>query len=189
MPEFKILIVDCGTKNIDSIQRIVSEFGFKLQKILLTDLAMMRPTGYSGVIISGSPILLTENHHGEYLKSLGFIRESQIPALGICFGHQIVGLLHGARVFRGSECRTNQNVEVLERNTLFEGLERILSLREDHCEGITLPQEFILLATSESYTVEAMKHRNHQLYGVQFHPEASGEVGYRIIGNFLSLCR
>ena len=79
-------------------------------------------------------------------------------------------------------------VEVVERNTLFEGLGPALSLTEDHCEGITAPAEFTVLAKSEDYEVEAMKHLKKPLYGVQFHPEVSGETGLRIMGNFLNLC-
>ena len=189
MPERQILIVDCGIKEIDSIRRIVTEYGFKPNKVSLEDISRTKHIGWSGVVISGSPILLTETDYSQHLRSLDFIRTSNCPILGICFGHQIIGLLHGATVFRGVECRANQSIKVLERNGLFEGLTATVSLKEDHCEGITLPPQFILLATSQSYTVEAMKHHDKELYGVQFHPEASGEAGHRIIENFLRRCK
>jgi len=189
MPERQILIVDCGSEKVDSIERIVTESGFASHKVRLDDISRTKDSGCSGVVVSGSPILLTEAGYSEHLRSLDFIRTSSCPTLGICFGHQIIGLLHGATVFRGVECRANQNVEVLDRSALFEGLTTNLLLKEDHCEGITLPPQFLLLATSENCTVEAMKHHGRELYGVQFHPEASGEVGHRILENFLSLCK
>jgi len=189
MVQRSILIVDCGSEKVGSIQRIVKELGFKPDRVRLRNVSKTSHTGYSGAIVSGSPILLTETAPSKYLRVLRFAVSGRCPTLGICFVHQIIGLLHGAKVFRGAECRTNQTVEVLDRNGLFEGLAPKLSLREDHCEGITLPPQFLLLATSAGYTVEAMKHRDKELYGVQFHPEASGEAGYRILENFLRLCK
>jgi len=189
LSESQFLIVDCGSEKVDSIQDIVHERGFTPLRVRSSEVSQMDPSAhYSGIIISGSPILLTEIDYSQLLKSFEFIRTARSPVLGICFGHQIMGLLHGAKVFRGLECRTNLNITVLDRDELFEGLESTLSLREDHCEGISLPSEFSLLAKSEKYDIEAMKHRHKQLYGTQFHPEVSGEIGEEIIGNFLNLC-
>jgi GMP synthase (glutamine-hydrolysing) len=67
-------------------------------------------------------------------------------------------------------------------------LDDLFRADEDHCEGITLPDQFILLARSRSYDVEAMKHREKDIYGVQFHPETSNEPGRKIAHNFLKLC-
>ena len=184
-----ILVVDCGSEKVDSIQRIVKGFGFKPDRVRLEDISRASHAGYAGVIVSGSPILLTETAPSKYLRLLRFTASGKCPTLGICFGHQIIRLLHGAKIFRGIECRVNQTVKVLDENGLFEGLAPRLSLREDHCEGITLPPQFLLLATSASYAVEAMKHPDKELYGVQFHPEASGAVGVRILENFLRLCK
>jgi len=189
MVDRSILVVDCGSEKVDSIQRIVTELGFKPHRVRLEDVSKTSHAGYAGVIVSGSPILLTETAPSKYLRVLRFTASVRCPTLGICFGHQVIGLLHGAKIFRGAECRVNQSVEVLDGNGLFEGLGARLSLREDHCEGITLPPQFRLLATSVSYRVEAMKHRDKALYGVQFHPEASGAVGVRILENFLRLCK
>jgi len=188
LPARRVLIVDCGSR-VDSIERMVADFGVEPHKIGLDEAANTNPDEWSGLVISGSPTLLTVNSYRKHLESLHFARTTKRPLLGICFGHQIIGLLHGATVFRGVECRANQTVEVIHRDTLFEGLQETLSLVEDHCEGITLPAQFLHLAKSESYAVEAMKHRDKDLYGVQFHPEASGEAGQRIMRNFLRLCK
>jgi len=187
MADRRILIVDCGSR-VDSIERMVADFGIEPHRIGLSDAAKTNADEWSGLVISGSPTLLTTDPYRRHLESLHFARTTKRPVLGICFGHQIIGLLHGASVFRGRECRANQTVEVIHKDTLFEGLQETLSLNEDHCEGITLPAQFLHLAKSESYAVEAMKHRDKDLYGVQFHPEASGQAGQRIMRNFLRLC-
>ena len=143
---------------------------------------------YDGVVISGSPILLTRTNYTRHLDWFDFIQSIDIPVLGICFGHQVIGLEFGAKVFMGSEQRSNQAVEVVERDTLFKGMERNLTLREDHCEGISLPAGFDLLARSKYYDVEAMKHKKRNIYGVQFHPEVSGDEGKKVMNNFFELC-
>ena len=167
----------------------VREGGFEASTIDMEALKGCGFNQYEGVIISGSPILLTQTDYTEYLGWFNFIQSIDIPVLGICFGHQIVGLEFGARVFRGPEQRLNQAVEIVERDSLFRGMEKSLIIREDHCEGITLPSNFDLLAKSNYYEVEAMKHKQKNIFGLQFHPEVSGEVGKRILDNFLELCR
>jgi GMP synthase (glutamine-hydrolysing) len=189
LPESEIQVVDCGSTKVDSILQIVTEFGSTPTRVRMNEIERSQPADYDGIIISGSPILLTEADYADTLKSLNFVRACYNPVLGICFGQQIIGLSYGAKVFRGPECRVDEIVEVLEKGTLFEGLDNRLYLNEDHCEGITLSNEFILLARSQNYMVEAMKHRNKAVYGVQFHPEASGEIGKAIIHNFLKSCR
>jgi GMP synthase (glutamine-hydrolysing) len=189
LPESEIQVVDCGSTKVDSILQIVTEFGSTPTRVRMNEIERSQPADYDGIIISGSPILLTEADYADTLKSLNFVRTCNNPVLGICFGHQAIALSYGAKVFRGPERRADEIVEVLEKDTLFEGVDNRLSLKEDHCEGITLPNEFILLARSQNYMVEAMKHRNKAMYGVQFHPESSGEIGKVIIHNFLKSCR
>ena len=63
------------------------------------------------------------------------------------------------------------------------------SVKADHCEGVSLPSGFQLLASSAFYEVEAMASTTHPNFGVQFHPEVSGEVGEIIIRNFCHIAQ
>jgi len=183
-----ILVVDCGSKKVDSIERAVFRGGLEPQVVRMNELKSIHLTRHRGIIISGSPILLTEANIYAYVELFNFTRSGNCPIMGICFGHQAIGLVYGAQAFRGPECRTRQTVQVVQADRLFDGLDSTFYVDEDHCEGITLPDQFILLARSGSYEVEAMKHRDKDTYGVQFHPETSGEPGRKIMGNFLKLC-
>ena len=150
----------------------------------------INPDSYrdSGMIFSGSPAMFTEVDHKPYFEKFAFIKEGTIPVLGICFGHQLMGLLHGSKIFRDKEIRETIPIRVVKKDQLFENLFPQTEMKEDHTEGITLPASFVHLATSSTYTNEGMRHPFLPLWGVQFHPEVSGENGKALIGNFLKLC-
>jgi len=183
-----ILVIDCGSDKVNSIKTIVLQCGFGLQIVRLDEVKDVSFADYAGIIISGAPILLTQTNHHAYVELFNFVPSVDCPVLGICFGHQVIGLVYGAKVFRGPECRTHETIQVLQEDRLFQGLDTMLYVDEDHFEGVTLPDQFVLLARSGSYTVEAMKHREKEIYGVQFHPETSNEQGRKIVHNFLDLC-
>lgn len=131
--------------------------------------------------------MFTTADHKPYIEKYSFIKEGKIPVLGICFGHQLMGILHGAKIFRGEEIRSENKIRVMKEDVLFKGLFPECEMKEDHTEGISLPPGFIHLATSSSYTNEGMRHPILPLWGVQFHPEVSGANGKKLIGNFLKI--
>ena len=68
---------------------------------------------------------------------------------------------------------------------------RHFPMSESHEEIVardeTLEKEFLVLAAGDSGRVEAVRHRDLPFYGVQFHPERSGDPGRRLLANFLGL--
>jgi len=122
------------------------------------------------------------------LDNLEFVKKAKIPVLGICFGHQVIGMLYGAKAHIGEMIDKNEQVRVLEENGLFAGIAKEAVFREEHREFIDLPQGFELLAKSQTCANEAMRHKTKKLYGTQFHPEASGESGKKVLKNFLNMC-
>ena len=59
---------------------------------------------------------------------------------------------------------------------------------EDHCESISIPNGFKLIASSDVCVNEAMQHHSELIFGVQFHPEVSGNHGRILFENFIKLC-
>jgi GMP synthase (glutamine-hydrolysing) len=55
---------------------------------------------------------------------------------------------------------------------------------EDHCESISVPPGFVLVASSDACVNEIMQHQTKPFFGVQFHPEVSGNHGSLLIENF-----
>ena len=116
--------------------------------------------------------------------------KSRLPMLGICFGHQIIGMHFGAKISKGEERRGDEEIEILKPSKLFMDInEKVIIQQEAHFEEITLPEKFQLLATSRRTNNEAMEHKEKPIWGTQFHPEVSGKIGQKIIKNFLSLTK
>ncbi len=182
-----ILIIDCGSTKTKYIEQIVYEF-MDTKMISLFDFEKSLLDEVKGVIISGAPILITEVDTKPYLQKMDWIKKTKLPVFGICFGHQLIGLLHGALANRMREDRDWQVVEVYEDCPLFGRLPNEFKMMEDHCEGISIPQGFQLVASSDACVNEAMQHHSKPLFGVQFHPETSGNHGVIVLENFVNLC-
>jgi GMP synthase (glutamine-hydrolysing) len=182
-----ILILNCGSSKTLYIEELVDEFSdFKTIPIL--DFTLADLTGKTGVIISGAPILVTEQEIGHFLKQVEFIKTTTIPILGICFGHQLVGITFGAFASRMREDRDWQTIGLLDPSPLFDKLPDEFEMMEDHCEAISIPPNFNLIAASDACVNEGMQHKELLVFGVQFHPEVSGNYGRTIFENFIRLC-
>lgn len=182
-----IYIINCGSQKTPYIEDAV-DLVCDYQTIGMYDLAKTDLTACAGIIISGAPILLTEIDPQPYLTVFEWIKTIEKPVLGICFGHQIIGLLHGASVNLQKEDRDWQTIEQLNDCPLFDKLPDEFEMMEDHCESISVPPDFELIAVSDACINEGMQHRSKKLFGVQFHPEVSGNYGNILLENFVNIC-
>lgn len=183
-----ILVVDCGSSKTNFIHQYVDEF-IDVQTIGVLDIPKHNLADYIGVIISGAPILVTEIDPQQYIEATKPLIDSKLPLLGICFGHQIIGIHFGAYASRMREDRDWQEIEQMEESALFYRLPQLMEMMEDHCETISIPQNFKLIASSDACINEAMEHQSKPIFGVQFHPEVSGNHGRILIENFIKICQ
>lgn len=183
-----ILIINCGSQKTPFIEQAV-DLQMDYTTVGLFDATAESAQNAMGIIISGAPILITEVDNVPYIEQLSWILNAGIPVFGICFGHQIIGLLHNAQASRQMEDRDWQTIESIEGHPLFDKLPNEFEMIEDHCESISVPKDFQLLAVSDACINEAMFHKDKPFFGVQFHPEVSGNLGTLIIENFIEICR
>ena len=181
-----ILVIDCGSNKTKYIEEIVDEF-MDVKRAKLVDFKLEDLENVSGVILSGAPLLVTEVDPTPYIERLSWIKTTNLPVLGICFGHQIIGLMHGAFASRMKEDRDWQIIEAFEDCPLFNRLPNEIEMMEDHCETISIPQGFELVASSDACVNEVMQHKEKAIFGVQFHPEVSGNHGRVLIENFVKV--
>jgi GMP synthase (glutamine-hydrolysing) len=151
------------------------------------------PKDLEAIILSGSRAhLQNKGVYSEYDAEVDLIMKSNVPVLGICFGHQLIGKAFGANIGSLSKFLDEpQNIKVLEPNEILKSWNigdklRVYQSHEDFVENA--PPQFIRLAESESCRIEAMKHETRPIYGIQAHIERATEDdsdGYQIIRNFL----
>jgi anthranilate synthase/aminodeoxychorismate synthase-like glutamine amidotransferase len=123
----------------------------------------------------------------------------RVPVLGVCLGHQAIGEAFGGKVVRASRLMHGKTCPVVhDQDELFDGIPSPFTAMRYHSlvvEPQSLPPELVITAMSADRTgagagkdveIMAMKHRQHPIYGVQFHPESIGtEHGKRLLENFL----
>ena len=79
---------------------------------------------------------------------------------------------------------------ILKKDVLFGGVPGNSIVWLSHNDEVSiLPNDFEILASSENCKIQAMKHKNKPIYGVQFHPEVEHtEYGEQIFKNFVKIC-
>ncbi|MFO1051546.1 MAG: aminodeoxychorismate/anthranilate synthase component II [Planctomycetota bacterium] len=114
-----------------------------------------------------------------------------IPILGVCLGHQAIGLAHGARIDRTAPCHGKTRAIRHTDRGLFRGLPPRFDVCRYHSLCVaedSLPTELVVDAWSEDGVVMALRHETRPTYGVQFHPESfRTELGAELVGAFLRL--
>ena len=118
----------------------------------------------------------------------------RIPILGVCLGHQALGEVYGGRVVRAARLMHGKTSPILHRGRgLFAGLDNPFEATRYHSlivERATLPDVLELVAWTPEGEIMGLKHREHETWGVQFHPESVlTRPGLRLIENFMTLCR
>ena len=117
----------------------------------------------------------------------------RLPILGVCLGHQAIGHVFGARVDRAPELRHGKTSQIRHDGSgVFESLPSPIEVTRYHSLVITessLPDELVVSARAEDGTVMGVRHRDHDVEGVQFHPESIlTQHGHTMLRNFLARC-
>jgi anthranilate synthase component 2 len=119
-----------------------------------------------------------------------------IPTLGVCLGHQAIGEAYGGKVVRAKTLMHGKTSRIThDGKGLFANVPDPLEVMRYHSlvvETDSLPAELDVVARSKDDPTEihAMKHRQHPVWGVQFHPESIlTQNGKDILRNFLILAR
>lgn len=119
----------------------------------------------------------------------------EIPILGVCLGHQAICEAYGARIGHAKQLMHGKSsiVKVDKNCELFENLADEIQVARYHslaAENETMPDCLIVTAETADGEIMAVKHREYQVYGVQFHPESIlTPYGGRILENFIKHVR
>ena len=116
----------------------------------------------------------------------------ELPILGVCLGHQVIGQVMGGKVVRGPEPVHGKTSSVYhDSRTIYEGLPHPIEATRYHSlvlDADTVPDCLEVSATTGDGLVMSVRHRQAPVEGVQFHPESIlTESGRRILDNFLRM--
>lgn len=184
----RILIINNAEPEIqefsDSLEKIVTSNEVEVSRIEYADCLNTDLSVFHGIIMSGSPrgddIV---EHHAPYFK---WIKSYEKPVLGICAGHHITGYLYGSELLYSQEPESGDfEVKLLLDDSLLLGLPKSFTVKQMHNDSITLPENFLLLGTSDTCKNQLMRHKNKPLYTCQFHPEF---YNHKLILNFIGIC-
>jgi para-aminobenzoate synthetase component II len=184
-----ILLIDNYDSFVYNLARYVRELGEtplvrRHDAVSTEEIQALAP---SHIIISPGPCSPKEaGISNEVVRRLG----ASIPILGVCLGHQCIGSAYGGDIVRAGRPMHGKLSRILHSGLgLFSGLPNPFLATRYHSLVIapaSLPPSLQVTATSEDGEIMAVQHREHPVYGVQFHPESVlTEHGYRILDHFL----
>lgn len=175
-----VTIINLGSSKTPKISEVFTSKGIPNQIISENEFSFDTIQNSKAIVLSGSPVLLSEipgDDYNHYLIKYDFIKSISIPVLGICFGHQLIGILHGARIGKCTPDRDWQTISQVNKHEFFSAFGTDYKMKQDHQECITVPPHFIHLGKSIICENEAMIHPVKKMISVQYHPEVSEENG------------
>lgn len=114
-----------------------------------------------------------------------------VPILGICLGHQAICEVFGALIAPAKKLMHGKqsNIHIANGSSIFKGMPPIIQAARYHsliAKRESLPDELLVIAEDDEGEVMGVKHRDYEIYGLQFHPESIlTPQGAVIIENFL----
>jgi len=204
----KISIVDYGAGNLGSVLKLFYELGRECE--IVTTPEQIR--GAALVVLPGQGAIGAALTHlkatGMYGAILDYIMQDR-PLLGICLGMQLLmdfseedGGCEGFGIFRGRVLKFSKELGVKVPHMGWNQLE-ILQDQQGYTEGLDTPlyayfahsyyiqdlaSDYIVSETTHGVTFASVIAKN-KLMGIQSHPEKSGEMGLKLINNYLNKWR
>lgn len=186
----KVLLID----NYDSfVYNLVQELGELGSDPVVyrndeADTAIIRSLAPDAIVISPGP-----GRPEEAGISIAVIREfaGKVPILGVCLGHQAIGVSFGAKVIRATEVVHGKTSSISHTGTgILSGLPNPFTATRYHSLAIdsdTIPPAISVDARAPDGTIMAISHNDFLIWGVQFHPESIlTNDGPKILENFLA---
>ncbi|MFE0818628.1 anthranilate synthase component II [Streptomyces sp. NPDC058847] len=121
----------------------------------------------------------------EAVRELG----ARLPILGVCLGHQSIATAFGGSVVRGEQVHGKASAVHHDGSGVLAGLPDPFAATRYHSLVVAptgLPDELVVTARTADGTIMGLRHREHPVHGVQFHPESVlSPEGKQLIANFL----
>ena len=191
----QILVVDNYDSFVFNLVQYLGQLGVEATVWRNDDPRLSDPAATAaevgGILLSPGPG--TPERAGASIDLVRACAAAGTPLLGVCLGHQAIGVAFGATVDRAPELLHGKTSRVHHTNTgVLQGLPDPFTATRYHSLTImpeTLPAELDVTAHTESGVIMGVRHRELPIHGVQFHPESIlTEGGHRMLANWLADC-
>jgi para-aminobenzoate synthetase component 2 len=195
----RILVVDNYDSFVFNLVQYLGQLGVEVDVWRNDDLrlsgAPIGPTAaaerFDGVLLSPGPG--TPERAGASISLVRACAAERTPLLGVCLGHQAIGVAFGATVDRAPELRHGKTSSVFHTNVgVLQGLPDPFTATRYHSLTIlpeSLPAVLEVTARTRGGVIMAVRHTELPIHGVQFHPESIlTEGGHRMLANWLGYC-
>ena len=191
----RILVVDNYDSFVFNLVQYLGQLGVDAE-VWRNDDARLHDTAavadqFDGVLLSPGPG--TPQRAGAAIPMVRACAQSATPLLGVCLGHQAIGVAFGATVDRAPELLHGKTSIVVHSGTgVLKNLANPFTATRYHSLTVlpdSVPDELEVTAQTPSGVIMGLRHAELPIHGVQFHPESIlTEGGHRMLANWLGYC-
>lgn len=184
----KIVIIDNYDSFTYNLSHLLKELGAEVEVVRNDKFELKDLEQYDKIVLSPGPGIPSE---AGLLLDVIRTYAGRKPILGVCLGHQAIGEVFGAslenlkEVYHGVQTEGTQ----LGNDYIFDGLPERVMMGRYHSWVVakdSVPECLEVTAMSDDGEIMAMRHRQYDIHGIQFHPESVlTPEGKTIVGNFL----
>src|ERR1700736_3782751 len=191
----RVLVVDNYDSFVFNLVQYLGQLGVEAQVWGNDDAELADPVSaandFDGVLLSPGPG--TPERAGASIPLVRACASTGTPLLGVCLGHQAIGVAFGGTVDRAPELLHGKTSTIFHMNIgVLQGLPNPFVATRYHSLTIlpdTVPGELQVTAQTESGVIMGVQHAELPIHGVQFHPESIlTQGGHRMLANWLSVC-
>jgi anthranilate synthase/aminodeoxychorismate synthase-like glutamine amidotransferase len=189
----RLLVIDNYDSFTFNLVQYLGELGAHVEvfrnDVLTVQELLARPG--EGLLISPGPG--EPGTAGISVEAVRACAERAFPLLGVCLGHQAIGMAFGGRIVRARSIMHGKVSEIEhDGRGVFRGLPNPFPATRYHSlviDEATCPEVLEITARTADREIMGVRHRELPIEGVQFHPESiMTEAGRELLANFLSRC-
>jgi len=186
----KVLLIDNYDSFTFNLYHYISSLGVKVDVVRNDQITAkdIKKNKYNKIVISPGPG--NPNQSGNCINILKSLHK-EIPFLGVCLGHQIIGQVFGSKIIQAKKLMHGKISKIKSKKIgILKNLPKTFEATRYHSLIIdkkTLSDSLEITAETEDGLIMGVQHKVYNIHGVQFHPESiKTKMGIKILKNFVN---